>query len=213
MKAYIFDLDGTLLDSMGVWEQIDVDFLTGRGFDVPTDYANAICSRSFREAAEYTIERFRLPDSAEDLQREWNDMAIYAYGHTVPLKPYAREYLSALKERGAKLGIATSLPAALYHPALQNNGIASIFEVICSTEEIPYGKTRPDIFCLAARRLRVEPSDCIVFEDILQAIQSAKSIGMTVYGVYDKASDQYWDEIKELADGVLYDFRNAPLPD
>lgn len=212
MNAYIFDLDGTLLDSMGLWEQIDVDFLMKRGFEVPIDYIDAICSRSFPEAAEYTILRFGFPDSVSDLLREWNDMAAYAYGNTVPLKPGAREYLMAIKERGIKLGVATSLPAALYEPALRNNGILELFDVICSTDEVEHGKTRPDVFLLAARKLGVAPADCIVFEDIPDAIKSAKEAGMTVYGVLDESSKEHWAHIKETADSVIVDFKDAPLP-
>ncbi|MDR1748769.1 MAG: HAD family phosphatase, partial [Spirochaetaceae bacterium] len=88
MKSYIFDLDGTLLDSMKLWEQIDIDFLTQRGLEVPPDYIGEICSRSFYEAAVYTVRRFGLPGSPESLMEEWNRMAVYAYGHTVEMKPF-----------------------------------------------------------------------------------------------------------------------------
>lgn len=213
MRAYIFDLDGTLLDSMHVWEQIDVDFLMRRGFKVPTDYVNIISSKSFSEAAAYTIERFVLPDSMDDLLKEWQSMAVSSYGNTVPLKPYVLKYLTLLKERGIKLGIATSLPAVLYEPALKNNGIWELFDAICSTDEVAYGKTRPDVFLLAAQKLGNAPADCIVFEDIPQAIQSAKEAGMTVYGVYDEASQEHWSWIKKIADGVIYSFKDAPLPE
>lgn len=213
MKAYIFDLDGTLLDSMHVWEQIDVDFLTRRGFEVPPDYISAICSKSFPEAAAYTIELFALPDSVDDLLKEWHDMAVYAYGHTVSLKPYVREYLTLLKERGVKLSVATSLPAALYEPTLRNNGIWGLFDAICSTDEVSYGKTRPDVFLLAAQKLGSAPADCVVFEDIPQAVQSAKEAGMTVYGVYDEASREHWAWIGKIADGVIRNFKDAPLPE
>lgn len=213
MKAYIFDLDGTLLDSMGVWEQIDVDFLEKRGIAVPPDYIGEICARSFPEAARYTIERFGLSDSVEDLLGEWNDMAVYAYSHTVPLKPYAREYLKALKERGAKLGIATSLPVVLYEPALRNHDIQSLFDAVCSTDEVQHGKTKPDVFLLAAQKLGISPENCIVFEDIPEAALSAKAAGMTVYAVYDEASAAHWSYIQEMADGALLDFRDAPLPE
>lgn len=212
MKVYIFDLDGTLLDSMGLWEQIDIDFLEGRGLAVPRDYLSAIASRSFPEAAAYTIERFHLPDRVADLLSEWNGMAAYAYGHTVPMKPHAKEYLDALKASGAKLGVATSLPEALYAPALKHHGIAHHFDAICSTDEVAHGKTCPDVFLLAARKLGAHPSDCVLFEDILQAVQSGKAAGMTVYGMLDEASKADWDKIKQVADGVLHDFRDAPLP-
>ena len=109
MKAFIFDLDGTLFDSMGVWHQIDIDFLQKRGINPPADYAQACSSMSFHEVAAYTIKRFDLPDSIESLKQEWNDMAAYAYGHTVQMKPYAKEYLIMLRECGVKLAVATSL--------------------------------------------------------------------------------------------------------
>jgi len=211
-KGYIFDLDGTLLDSMGVWDQIDIDFLAKRGIELPPDYMNAISSMTFHEAAAYTIKRFALSDSVDGLKREWNDMAAYAYGHTVRMKPYAKEYLMALRERGAKLAVATSMFVELCAPALRNNGIDNVFHAICYTDEAGYGKSRPDVFLLAAQKLGVLPGDCLVFEDILAAIKSAKSAGMGVCAVYDKSSENDWEEIKKTADYAIVDFRGAPLP-
>lgn len=213
MEAYIFDLDGTLLDSMGVWAQIDIDFLAKRSFDVPADYMYAVSSLSFPEAAQYTIERFSLPDSVEDLQREWYQMAEYAYGNIVQLKPYAKEYISKLRQYPVKLGIATSLSETLYVPALEHLGIGKMFDAISSTEKMAFGKTRPDVFLTTAKKLGVLPEDCIVFEDILEAIRSAKQAGMTVYGVYDKTSKDNWTQIENISDGVLFDFKSAPLPE
>lgn len=213
MKAYIFDLDGTLLDSAGVWEQIDIDFLSKRGIQVPPDYAPTVAPMSFQEAAKYTIERFRLPDAADGLCREWFDMALYAYGHTVKLKPNVREYLAAIKARGKKLAVATSSTPQLYEAALKNLDILNFFDAICSADEVECGKSRPDIFLLAAKKLDVSPSGCAVFEDVLQAVQSAKSAGMTVYGVYDEASKADWERIKATADGAFTDFKDAPTPE
>ena len=212
MKAYIFDLDGTLFDSMDVWLDIDIAYLSKRGIDIPADYADSISSMSFPEAAAYTIKRFALPGSVEDMMGEWNGMAAYAYGHTVPMKPYAKEYLATLREYGAKLAIATSSIPELYEPTLRNHGIFDWFDAICRADEVGCGKSRPDIFLLAAKKLNVLPCECIVFEDILAAIQSAKSAGMTVYGVFDQASQADWEQIQKTADGVIFDFRNAPLP-
>jgi len=211
-KAYIFDLDGTLLDSMGVWKQVDNDFLAKRGIAIPSDYMAAISPMTFHEIAVYTIKRFALSDSVDSLMREWNDMAAYAYGNTVRMKPYAKEYLMALREHGAKLAVATTLSAELRGPALRNNGIDSFFDVICNTDEAGHGKSRPDVFLLAAKKLGVSSGDCLVFEDILAAIKSAKSVGMSVCAVYDKTSANDWEEIKAAADYAIVDFRNAPLP-
>jgi beta-phosphoglucomutase-like phosphatase (HAD superfamily) len=213
MKAFIFDLDGTLLDSMNVWGKVDIDFLQKRGITVPSDYMDSISSMIFTECAVYTINRFNLPDSIDSLMREWTDMAAYAYGHTVLMKPYAKEYLLTLRERGAKLGIATSLSAELYEPALRGHGIYDWFGVICNSDEVGCGKSRPDVFLLAAKKLGVPPCDCIVFEDILPAIKTAKDAGMKVCGVYDEAAADDWEKIKKTADYAITDWRNAPLPE
>ena len=210
-KAYIFDLDGTLLDSMGVWDQIDADFLAKRGIALPPDYMNSISSMTYHEAAVYTIKRFALPDSIDGLKREWNDMAAYAYGNTVQMKPYAKEYLMTLRERGAKLAVATSLSPELREPVLRRNGIDSVFHAVCDTNEAGYGKTRPDVFLLAAKKIGAMPCDCLVFEDILAAIKSAKSVGMNACAVYDRSSENDWEKIKAEADYAIVDFRDAPL--
>ena len=209
MKGCIFDLDGTLLDSMDVWGKIDVDFLQIRGIVVPSDYMNSISSMSAAECAVYTIKRFNLSDSVDGLMREWNDMAAYAYGHTVRMKPYAKEYLSALRERGVKLAVATSLAAELYEPALRGQGIYDWFHAICNSDEVGCGKSQPDIFLLAAQKLGVAPGDCLVFEDILPAIKSAKNAGMKVCGVYDKAAAGDWEQIKTTADYAITDWKTA----
>lgn len=213
MKAYIFDLDGTLLDSTGLWAQIDIDFLAKRGIAVPPDYADAVACCSFAEAAAYTVQRFGLPESTEALQEEWLQMAAEAYSSSVPLKPGARAYLDALRAAGAKMAVATSLSPSLYGLAMHHLNIAAYFDVICSSHEVEGGKTRPDVFLLAARRLGAAPEECIVFEDVPQAVQSAKAAGMQVYAVLDEASRPHWDYLRSVADGALTDFTEAPLPE
>jgi beta-phosphoglucomutase-like phosphatase (HAD superfamily) len=194
---------------MDVWGKIDIDFLQKRGFAVPSDYMDSISSMSFTECAVYTIKRFNLPDSVDGLMREWTDMAAYAYGHTVLMKPYAKEYLSALRERGVKLAVATSLAEELYEPALRGQGIYDWFHAICNSDEVGCGKSQPDIFLLAAQKLGVPPGDCMVFEDILPAIKSAKSAGMKVCGVYDEAAVSDWEQIKETANYAITDWKTA----
>lgn len=210
-KAAIFDLDGTLLDSMGVWDQVDVDSLAKRGVDVPDDYMTAVCAMQFRQIAEYTIARFGLDDTPEQLMAEWDDMARTAYATVVEAKPHAREYLRDLKARGAKLAVATSLPPSLREPAMEHVGILGFFDVQVSVDDAGgVGKDRPDVYMLAARRLGVDPADCTVFEDLLAGMRSAKSVGMSVWAVHDDSSNRDWPAICDLADGVLFDFDRAP---
>lgn len=210
-KAAIFDLDGTLLDSMGVWSQIDVDFLARRGFAVPQDYTATVAPMEFRQIADYTIARFGLDETAEAVMAEWDAMAREAYAHAVQAKPGAMEYLRDLKKAGVRLGVATTLTRGLREPALRHTGLFDLFDDIISPDEAGCpGKSRPDVYLLEAGRLGVEPADCIVFEDLLVAIRSAKSAGMRAWGMYDDSSADDWPEIRVVADGVLRDFRDAP---
>lgn len=213
MQASIFDLDGTLLDSMHIWADVDAEFLKRRGITVPADYTGIITPMSLDEAAVYTIDRFKLAESVEDLKQEWNRMVELAYTHDVGLKPYVREYLSSLKQSGMKLAVATSLPRSLYEPALANNDLLHLFDICCSTDEVGVGKRRPDIFLLAAERLATAPSFCAVYEDLLEAIISAKQAGMTTYAVYDESSEASWQHMVEIADAAIYSFKDAPIPD
>ncbi|WP_251861482.1 HAD family phosphatase [Clostridium sp. Marseille-Q2269] len=211
-KVAIFDLDGTILNSMDLWEEIDIEFLGKRGLAVPKDYINAICARSFEEAAEYTIELFDLKENVEDIIYEWNQMAIYKYSHEVRLRPFAREYLENLSKCGVKLSVATGLTYELFEPALKNNDVFHLFDYVCSVDDIGKGKQFPDIYMHAAKNLNVKPEECIVFEDVLNAIQSAKKAGMKTCGVYDKYSDEDKDVIQSIADKYIYDFNEAPYP-
>ncbi|MCH9276455.1 HAD family phosphatase [Bifidobacterium amazonense] len=210
-KAAIFDLDGTLLDSMGVWDQVDIDFLGRRGIAVPDDYMTKVSAMQFRQIAEYTIDRFDLPDTPEQLMQEWDDMARVAYGTVVEAKPHAVDYLRYLRSSGAKLAVATSLPPSLREPAMAHVGILDLFDTVVSVDDAgDAGKDKPDVYLLAASRLGVKPADCTVFEDLLLAMQTAKSIGMKVWAMHDDSSDADWPAICDIADGVLFDFVDAP---
>ena len=170
-----------------------------------------VASMQFQQIAEYTIARFGLPDTPDQLMREWDDMARVAYSTVVEAKPHAREYLTRLRASGAKLAVATSLPPALREPAMKHVGIFECFDTVVSVDDVgDIGKDRPDVYLLAASRLGVAPRDCTVFEDLLVGMRSAKSVGMAVWAMHDDSSDHDWPAICDLADGVLFDFADAP---
>lgn len=204
--AAIFDLDGTLIDSMGMWERLDADFLACRGFAMPEGYTEAVSAMNFPEAAAYTIRRLGLKESPEEIIREWNDRVAEEYAHGIRLKPHAREYLGYLKSRRVRLGVATALPPELFGPVLQNNGVFPLFDAFADAGEVRRGKGFPDLYLLAAERLGIPPGRCAVFEDVLPGVRGAKAAGMTVFGVHDRASARDEKAIREAADGYIHDF-------
>ena len=200
MKTAIFDLDGTLLDSMGVWVQIDIDFLNKRGIALPNDYFPQVSRMHAREAAEYTIARFSLQETAEDLIAEWREMALTAYHETVELKPYAKAYLQKLVEQGVHIICATSGEECMVVPAMKRTGIFTYFQDIVYSSEVKRGKGFPDIYLEASKRTNTEIADCVVFEDILAGVVGAKQGGFYTIAIMDDASKLDHEEIKRQAD-------------
>ncbi|UPA30693.1 HAD family phosphatase [Terrisporobacter glycolicus] len=207
-KGAIFDLDGTLIDSMGVWEKIDKEFLKKRNIDMPSDYIEKINSMSFEKVAQYTIERFDLKEREEDLIKEWNEMAIYEYSNNIILKPNVKEYLEKLKENNIRIGLSTSSPKILYESVLKNNHIYEYFDVLVSLEDVKRDKNYPDIYLLTAERLDLNPQDCVGFEDVLVGINTLKKAYFKTVGVYDKYADSEIEDIKEISDKFIYNFKD-----
>jgi HAD superfamily hydrolase (TIGR01509 family) len=209
MRVYLFDLDGTLLDSAGIWNKINRYFFEKRGIPFPENYQRTISAMPFHQVAIYTKETYRLSDTPEQLMSEFLVMAVNAYACEVDMKAGAKDYLLRLKTAGHKIAVATAAPYELLTPALKNHGIYDLFDAICTTQEVGVGKTSPDVFLLAAKKINANPEDCIVFDDILTAVKSAKGAGMTVCGVYDGQSSADWAEIQKTADFTLRDFRDV----
>ncbi|MGI6011606.1 MAG: HAD family hydrolase [Ruminococcus sp.] len=203
----IFDLDGTLLDSMWVWEQIDIDFLEKRGIALPEDYLKKITPMGFEAAARYTIQRFGLLEEPKDLIKEWYGMAEEYYRNRVGLKPHAAQYLEYLKENGVKMAAATSSDPQLFEPALVHNKIREYFSSVVTVRDVSRGKGFPDIYLYAAGRLGENPCRCAVFEDIPEGIRGAGDGGFLTVGVYDSYSGHEKEEMIRLADYYIYDYK------
>lgn len=208
IKGVIFDLDGTLVDSMGVWTNVDIQYLQKRGFEVPADLTKQIQGLTFEDCARYFKKRFGLAESIYEIMDEWNRMAYDEYVYNVKLKPGVEEYLSYLKKNNIKIGLATSNIPELLYATLKNNDILHYFDSISTVSEVSRNKNFPDIFLLAAKKMELQPVECVVFEDILPAILSAKSVGMKTVGVYDKHSEHDLDQIKKHADIFIYSFES-----
>lgn len=205
-KGAIFDLDGTLLDSMWVWERVDAEFLAKRGFTVPEDYGETISPLGFFAAAEYTIQRFGLTETPEDILNEWNAMAIREYSEEIQLKPGAGKLLERLKRDGIRLAVATASHEELFVPALKKNGILELFDAVVTVQEVKRGKGFPDIYERAAGKLALAPAECVVYEDIYAGIAGAKDGGFQAVGVYDAFSARDEAKIRERADYYIRDY-------
>lgn len=207
IKAAIFDLDGTLINSMSLWDQIDIDYLTSKNIPVPNDLNDEISHLSFNQVAIYFKERFKLEDSLDDIKNTWNAMAYNHYSSDITLKDGVLEFLDFLKKSNIKIGLATSNSTELLEASLKFNKIYDYFDAITITDEVSIGKHEPDVYLLAAKKLNVKPEECIVFEDILPAIKGAKKAGMKVIAVEDECSVLDKDDIIRNSDGFINDFR------
>ena len=200
IKGVIFDLDGTLLDSMWIWKQIDIEYLSEHNIEMPEDLQSCIEGMSFTETAVYFKETFAIPDSLDKIKADWNDMAMDKYRYEVTTKPGVVEFLKELKRRGIKTGIATSNSKELAFAVLKALGLTPYFDEVHMSCEVKTGKPAPDIYLLVAECLGVAPEHCLVFEDIPEGIQAGKAAGMKVCGVEDAFSADYREEKKQLAD-------------
>jgi len=207
IEAVIFDLDGSLVDSMWMWYDIDVEYLGRFGIECPADLQASIEGMSFSETSVYFKERFSLPDSIEQIKKDWNDMAWDKYLHEVPLKEGAQEFLCYCKEHDIKLGIATSNSRELVENIAAVHGLDHYFSCIMTGCDVAKGKPAPDIYLAVAKSLGVSPDKCLVFEDIVPGIMAGKSAGMKVCAVDDAYSAYQEEEKRNLADYYIKDFR------
>lgn len=202
----IFDLDGTLLDSLWVWDAVDAAFLQRRGLAVPPDYAQAIAHLAFPEAAAYTIARFGLPETVDEVTAEWHGLAAAAYANDVQAKPGALDFVRAARARGVRIGAATSSEPALFAPCLRRLGLDQLFDTVVTVADVTRGKGFPDVYLLCAARLGQPAQQCAVFEDILKGIQGARAGGFYTVGVWDAASAADQDVIARTADLYVTDW-------
>lgn len=207
IEGAVFDLDGTLLDSSWVWEKVDEKFLGDRGFQVPDDYVDEISPLGAERAAVYTIERFGLNEDKDDIVREWIEMAKKEYATEVVCKPYAKEFLEELHKLNIKMAVATSSDRELFMKTLEREGILKYFQKIVTVDEVERGKGYPYIYEEAARRIKVNPHKCLVFEDILAGVTGASLGEFNVVAVFDEKSKHNWEKIKSISKYSINDYK------
>lgn len=207
IEAVIFDIDGTLVDSMGVWHEIDVEYFQVLGIPMPPTIQKEIEGMSFTETAVYFKETFHLQEkSVDDIKLDWIRMAHEKYLYEIKSKPGAKEYVSFLKEKGLKIGVATSNEKTLALAALKPHGLLEKVDSVRTACEVSKGKPAPDIYLKVAEDLGVDPKNCLVFEDIPNGMRAGKAAGMTVIGVEDERSKKDHEEIMGICDYFIKDY-------
>ena len=199
-EALIFDVDGTLLDSMTVWNQADTVFLNSRGFEVTPDYTDYVKSVRIEDAAVYTKERYNLPDTPEQIMAEWKAFVNRAYAEEVPLKEGAYEYLLEARRLGFKTACATALTRENIDASFTRLKIHDMFDVIVALDDMPHlpDKSEPDIYLHTASLLHADPHSTVIFEDVPIALRGASKGGFITCAVRDEigaGSESAWAEM------------------
>ena len=176
IKAVIFDLDGTLIDSMGIWTQIDEEYLKGFGYEVPENLQEEITHLTLTETAVYFKKMFNIDNEIADIIDTWHNMALGHYSKTIKLKDGVVQYLNHLKNNGIKIALATSNSIALLEATLKNHEIYNYFDAITTTEEVNKAKNYPDIYLLSAKKLGVNPEDCLVLKILSKLLKVLNSL-------------------------------------
>lgn len=206
-QSFIFDMDGTLVDSMWIWDNLLIDFLAGHGYETPTELLREVAYMSMEQSSKRVCELYDLSMTAEEVNREWTDMIYDGYARKIKTKPGAREYLEYLKRKGKRIALATAGSKEMAELCMRNNEIFEYFDAFVYADEVGEGKSSPKIYLEALSRLNTEPANAVLFEDILEALKTAKKIPLDVVIVEDASAKSDRRELKRQADLYIKDFK------
>ena len=197
IKAVIFDMDGTLIDSTSLWHDIDKAFFAKRGMEIPSDYAQKIVHLGLSEAAKLTKELYGIKESEQEIMDEWHQMSIDMYRYDVALKEGALELLELFKKNNIPMAIATANDDKLYMPCIERLGIGKYFTAIADVNSAKEGKQSAKIYLDLAKKLGFKPQNTLVLEDMPTCVKTVFKSGFITVAVYDKASKGYEKEKRD----------------
>lgn len=209
--TYIFDFDGTLVDSMPSWAEKVLNILRECGVEYPADIINIVTPLGDRGTAEYMRDVLGVPLSLEEIFRQMDEYALPKYRDEIVLKEGVREYLTRLRDGGCTLHVLTASPHKMVDPCLKRLGIFDWFGNVWSTDDFGMVKSDTAIYRAAADRIGVDVSDAVFFDDNLMAIRTARAAGMYAVGVYDASSDALVEEIRAAADLYVRSMSELPV--
>ncbi len=206
-KFAIFDMDGTLVDSMPYWRDLAQELLALHNItQIPAGVFEAIEAMTASQSARYFVEVFQLDCTPQDLEAEMSQIMAGHYCNDIDLKPNAREYIQQLKANGTRLCVASVTNLELVKACLSRLQIIDCFDFIRSCQTLGISKDQPDIYLGCAKTFGCEPPEVAVFEDALFAAQTAKNAGFHVVGVYDDGAKAKWLKLQALAQESMVDF-------
>lgn len=203
IRGAILDIDGTILDSMKIWDEAGPRYLAGLGVQAEKDLPEVLAAMSVPEAAAYMKDRYALHPSPEEITSGIVQTVHDFYVQEVRLKDGAKEFLESFAERRIPVIAATTSEEEYLRPAFRRLGIADAFRRIITGSEAGCGKTEPRMYQMAAEDLGAEPGELIVAEDALYALETAARAGFLTAGVYDSSSEADQERIRALSDVYL----------
>ena len=204
-RMYLFDLDGTLIDSNGIWAGVDRTFLARRGMPYTREYYEGVAHTILPLAAVFTKEYCHLEQSCEEIIAEWMELAKDSYAH-VALKPHVRALLDKLTADGERLAVFTSAVPSHCETALRVHGLAPYFERVVFAHDLGVDKGTPDAFREACGLLGVKPAECVFFDDSVKSCRAAKEAGLYVVGVYDPFFEDTKADMPAACHRFIYGF-------
>lgn len=211
IKGAIFDVDGTLLNSMPVWSNLGEIYLHSLGIEAEAGLGETLSAMSLPQGADYLIQHYHLAKTRnkvlEGINREVRDF----YAEKVPLKAGVHHFLDGLKEHRIPMVIVTTSDRGNVEAALKRLGVLNYFDRVLTCTEMGTDKNRPDIYLAASLQLDTEPSETLVFEDAFHAVLTAKRAGFKVVAVYDQSNDSKLGKIWNTADIYLSEYTDFDM--
>jgi len=206
-KAYVFDMDGTIADSMtAVWGVMPLQFLDERGIAYPNDLLKKVIALGIPGLIRYYKGHFSFPDSEQEVYDWFIKTGKSYYENTIPAKPFVREFLEKLKQDGASVHILTGSPHSFLDPWVRRVGLSEYFDNTWSVDDFPMNKANPDLYAHIAKELGVAPENCVMLDDSSAPLIASKKAGWKTIGIYDEVYKNNEQEMREIADTYIYSF-------
>lgn len=203
----IFDMDGTLIDSMGFWKNLASEYLHSKGVQqIPEDLMERIKPMTMSESAALFQREFGVTGNPE---AEMNAIMNEHYRNDIPLKSGVKDYLQHLQDKGVRMCVASATAEPLMETCLVRLGVREYFEFLLSCEAVGAGKNSPLVYHASAKQLHAQPEEIAVYEDALYAVRTAKNAGYYVVAVYDSSAAHHWDTVRSIADRSILTWEEA----